>query len=151
MRIVCDTNVLLSAYLFRSGALAWLRDVVDAQQVCLVFDRHTAAELLRVLAYPKFSLTGTERECVLLRVMSHAEVHAPRITGVRKSTAPSCRDPSDQMFIELAYASQAQALVTGDKDLTALTPLSSVAILTPQQLREILARPAETETVDRSD
>jgi len=134
MRIVCDTNVLLSAYLFRSGSLSWLREAIDARHLTLIFDRHTMAELLRVLAYDKFALTKSERERVLLRVMLHADAHAP-VKPPAKRGVPQCRDPDDQMFIDLAYATRADALVSGDKDLTALAMASRVPILTPQQLR----------------
>lgn len=33
---------------------------------------------------------------------------------------PRCRDPHDQIFLELAEAGSAQWLVTGDRDLLAL-------------------------------
>lgn len=140
MRIVCDTNVLLSAYLFRSGTFTWLRDAVDAVRVTLVFDRHTTAELTRVLAYDKFALTKSERQSVLLRVMQHAQPHVPAKVIAKKASAPHCRDPYDQMFIDLAYAAGADALVSGDKDLLALVSASTVPILTPRQLRERLDR-----------
>jgi putative PIN family toxin of toxin-antitoxin system len=135
MRIVCDTNVLLSAYLFRNGTFAWLREAVDAVRFTLVFDRRTTAELLRVLAYDKFALTKSERDSVLLRLMLHAQAHLPAKTGSASRSVPKCRDPQDQMFIDLAYAAGVDALVTGDKDLIALASSSAVPILTPQQLR----------------
>lgn len=164
MRIVCGTNVLLSAYLFRSGksvtptlatactalpptgavpclgrpsaAATWLRQAVDEQHLSLVFDRHTTAELLRVLAYERFALTKSERERVLFRVMLHAQAHLkPKLAATARSIPP-CRDPQDQMFIDLAYAAGVDALVSGDKDLISLASHSAVPILKPQQLRE---------------
>lgn len=136
MRIVCDTNVLLSAYLFRSGTFTWLREAVDAQRLTLVFDRHTTAELLRVLAYEKFALTKSQRQSVLLRVMLHAQAHVkPKLAATARSVPP-CRGPQDQMFIDLAYAAEVDALVSGDKDLIALVSHSAVPILKPLQLRE---------------
>ena len=51
---------------------------------------------------------------------------------------PDCRDPPDRPFLELALACRADALVTGDSDLLALTPVFSVPILTPNGLRELL-------------
>ena len=138
MRIVCDTNVLLSAYLFRSGTFVWLREAVDAIRLTLVFNRYTTAELLRVLAYDKFALTKSERESVLLRVMLHAQAHVPAKAAVQLRGVPQCRDPQDQMFIDLAYAAGLDAIVSGDKDVIALTSASAVPILTPYQLRERL-------------
>lgn len=138
MHIVCDTNVLLSAYLFRNGTFTWLRDAVDATRLTLVFDRHTTAELVRVLAYDKFALTKSERDSVLLRVMLHAQAHVPANAASALGCAPKCRDCQDQIFVDLAYAAGVDALVTGDKDLIALASASAVPIFTAQQLRERL-------------
>lgn len=135
MRIVCDTNVLLSAYLFRSGTFAWLRNALDAVRFTLVFDRHTTAELLRVLAYDKFALTRSERDSVLLRLMLYAQAQLPDKTASGLRNVPKCRDPHDQMFINLAYAAGVDELVSGDKDLIALASSSAVPVVTPQQLR----------------
>jgi putative PIN family toxin of toxin-antitoxin system len=146
IRIVCDTNVLLSAYLFRQGAPGWLREAADKQKLVLVFNRHTAAELLRVLSYGKFALTKAERESVLLRVMLYAEVHvtghAGAVTGRARiaDQAPVCRDPHDQAFIDLAYGAAVHALVTGDKDLLVLAPVSVVPVIAASVLRSEIER-----------
>lgn len=42
-----------------------------------------------------------------------------------------CRDPDDQVFLELAIAAGADAVVTGDADLLALSGNTEVPILTP--------------------
>jgi len=42
-----------------------------------------------------------------------------------------CRDPKDDKFLELAVDGQTQMLVTGDKDLLALSPYRDIQILTP--------------------
>ena len=42
----------------------------------------------------------------------------------------ACRDPDDDMFLELAVAGHATHLVTGDADLLALHPFRGIAILT---------------------
>ena len=47
-----------------------------------------------------------------------------------------CRDPKDDYLLELAYISNADLLVTGDKDLTELRQLGKCEIITLQNLRE---------------
>ncbi len=42
-----------------------------------------------------------------------------------------CRDPRDDIFLELALAAQADFLITGDADLLALHPFHQTAIVTP--------------------
>ena len=65
MRVVLDTNVVLSALLFTSGRLAWIRRAWQHQQLKPLVCRETASELLRVLAYPKFKLSTAEQQALL--------------------------------------------------------------------------------------
>ena len=133
-RAVLDTNVVVSAFVFRAGKLAWLRDaVVNGAVVPLVSDE-TLAEMVRVLAYPRFGLSPEDCGTIIACYMENAEaIKRPR----SRAGLPRCRDPHDEMFIRLAYAGKADALVTGDEDLLALAPESRVAILTPAAFREL--------------
>jgi predicted nucleic acid-binding protein len=45
--------------------------------------------------------------------------------------APLCRDKQYQIFLELAVAGEADALVTGDEDLLVLAGQSIIPIMTP--------------------
>jgi predicted nucleic acid-binding protein len=56
LRVVHDTNVAVSALLFRAGRLAWLRDAWAAGAVVPLVCRSTIAEPEQVLFYPKFDL-----------------------------------------------------------------------------------------------
>ncbi len=126
-RWVLDTNVLLSVLLFPSGRVTRLRDAWRSGVIVPLVSRETTTELLRVLCYPKFKLTPSEREDLLADYLPYCE-------SVIVSTTPplpACRDPFDRPFLELALAAKADALVTGDKDLIALTPAFPIPILTP--------------------
>lgn len=46
-------------------------------------------------------------------------------------TVPQCRYPGDRPFLEVAVAAQADALVTGDKDLLGLAEALPIPILSP--------------------
>lgn len=46
-----------------------------------------------------------------------------------------CRDPDDQVFIELAIASGADVVVSGDADLLVLAGRVGVSILTAAEFR----------------
>ena len=65
LRVVLDTNVLVSALLFNQGRLSWLRPCWHQGQLTPVLAEPTVRELLRVLAYPKFRLQAAERERLL--------------------------------------------------------------------------------------
>ncbi len=131
-RIVLDTNVAVSALVFREGRLAWLREAWAAGRIVPLVSAETVAELVRVLAYPKLKLSEDETKNVLAHYMEHAEAVREAGASLR---VPECRDPDDRKFLQLAYAAGADALVTGDEDLLTLAGKSRVPILTPDALK----------------
>lgn len=132
-RIVLDTNVLVSAVLF-GGEVAWLREAWQLGAALPLASRATVSELLRVLAYPKFRLSGDEREAVLAEYLPWCEsVDVPPSTVV-----PACRDPHDAIFLRLAVAARADALLTGDANLLALDGTVSLPIVRPAGMRRRL-------------
>jgi putative PIN family toxin of toxin-antitoxin system len=133
-RVVFDTNVILSALLFRSGRVSWIGDAWKSRRIIPLVSKETLCELLRVLAYPKFKLTPVEQQTVLESFLPYAET-----VNVRNiQTLPVCRDPYDQMFLILAEQSGADFLVTGDADLLAVEHLKGCPIITPEQFAKIM-------------
>ena len=130
-RLVLDTNVLLSALLFRAGSLSWLRESWHGGVIRPLASRECAAELIRVLAYPKFRLSGPERDDLLADYLPWCET----VMVSPPPPVPDCRDPFDRPFLELAAAGNADGLVTGDRDLLALAGRFDVPIITPAELR----------------
>ena len=47
-----------------------------------------------------------------------------------------CRDPKDNMYLELASSGNADIIVTGDNDLLILDPFSAIRIITPKEFME---------------
>lgn len=137
-RIVLDTNVLVSAPLF-GGEVAWLREAWQINAAVPLASRATVSELIRVLACPKFRLSAGEREAVLAEYLPWCEsVDVPESTAV-----PACRDPHDAIFLRLAVAAHADALLTGDADVLSLDGTISVPIVRPASMGRHLraARP----------
>ena len=136
VRPVLDTNVLVSALLFHSGTLLWLGGAWRSGHIRPLASRQTTAELIRVLAYPKFALSAGERRELLDDYLPFCETVAVPETP---PSVPECRDPFDRPFLELALAGRADALVTGDTDILALAKEFSVPILSPAAFRERLS------------
>ena len=132
LRVVLDTNVAVSALVFREGRLAWLREAWEAGRVVPIVSAETVAELVRVLAYPKLKLSDEETKNVLAHYMEHAEAVREVSASVR---IPECRDPDDRIFLRLAHAARVDALVTGDEDLLAVAGPSRIPILAPSTLK----------------
>ncbi len=138
-RVVLDTNVLVSALIFSTRGTAWLRKAWQCKRMTPLASRDTVRELVRVLAYPKFRLTGEEREALLAEYLPFAE-----IVEVSSSVAgmPRCGDPHDEKFLALALVGKADALVSGDQDLLRLACSFPVPILTPTRFRTLLEAPS---------
>ncbi len=133
-RVVLDTNIILSALLFNTGRLAWLRHAWQGQQLIPLACTETVNELLRVLAYPKFKLTGDEQGKLLTDFLPYAEtVKLPSPWP----DLPVCRDEKDQVFLVLAEIGKADALITGDADILAMHEIFHRRILTASELAEL--------------
>ena len=137
LRVVCDTNVVVSALVFRAGRIGWLREAWSTRVLVPLVSRETLAELVRVLGYPKLRLEAGETKDLLAQYMEHAETVERVGVAVR---IPRCRDPDDRAFLRLAYAARADALVTGDTDLLSLAARSRIPILAPEALKRQLGQ-----------
>jgi putative PIN family toxin of toxin-antitoxin system len=125
-RWVLDTNTLVSRLLLPGGTAARAVDRALALGVPLVSDE-TLAELADVLARPRFDrwVTLAERQA-FIRLLGGV---ARKVRVVHRVQA--CRDPRDDKFLHVALNGQAQAIVTGDRDLLVLDPFHGVRIVTP--------------------
>lgn len=128
-RILFDTNVVVSALLFQKGKLSILRELWQSQKVIPVVSQETVKELLRVLSYPKFTLSRSEQMELLEDYLPFTEVYEGK--SLHHHNIPACRDKTDNPFLVLAKNADVDALVTGDKDLLALKRDFNIPILSP--------------------
>ena len=138
-RVVLDTNIVVSALLFTRGPAVRVRHAWHAGQLLPLASRATVAELVRVLAYPKFRLSAEDQAELLADYLP-----ATTVVSVPEPppAVPPCRDPHDLPVLHLPAAGRADALVTGDADLLALAGQTAWRIVT---LAEVLERlPART-------
>jgi uncharacterized protein len=135
LRIVIDTNILLSALIFSGGRVGIFRQLWQEQRFQPLVSKPTATELIRVLAYPKFKLTEVEREDLLADYLPFCEVV---IMPLELPEIPICRDPFDEAFLHLAIVGQADYLVTGDRDLLVLADVFDCPIVTSTQFLDML-------------
>jgi putative PIN family toxin of toxin-antitoxin system len=129
-RVVFDTSSVVSALLFANGRLAWLREHWREGGCVPLISRATAAELTRVLRYPKFGLSSDDVRELLADYLPYCEVieRAGRCASV-------CRDVSDQIFLDLAESGRADLLISGDLDLLTLAGQTGFLIETPEEYR----------------
>jgi uncharacterized protein len=128
LRVVLDTNVLLSALLF-GGRLSGMVDLWERGAIVPVFSTETFDEFRSALEYPKFSLTAEERAVLIDHCVSYFDVVdvAVKVKGV-------CRDPNDDMFLSCALSASTGFLITGDSDLLSLGKYKNIKIILPAGL-----------------
>lgn len=134
-RVVIDTNLVLSALVFAQGRLSPLRLAWQGALCQPLLSSATAAELMRVLAYPKFKLSVEDQQELLADYL-------PYCTTVRMPAklpaAPDCRDKFDLPFLQLAVVGKADYLVSGDHDLLSLASRFVCPIITAGQFMKTL-------------
>lgn len=123
-RVVIDTNVVVSGLLF-GGIPGEFVTLWKRGQIRPLCSREIIEEYLKVLVYPKFSLSESEIDFILTNeILPWFEV----ITV--KAGMPFVKaDPSDDKFIWCALAGKAKAIISGDDHLVALD-CSPIPILT---------------------
>jgi len=134
MRLILDTNILLSGLLSPLGAPAKLLYAWERKTFTLAVCDALIAEFRDVASRPWFRAR--------LRTSS-AELLA---AGLRDfslfcrdlPSGPVAPDPKDSYLLALAEASQAEFLVTGDKELLSLRQHKSTRIITPGAMIELL-------------
>jgi putative PIN family toxin of toxin-antitoxin system len=125
-RYVFDINVIVSALLFNDSipGQAFFRAVDGGTLLlCAAF----VEQLSEVLSRSKFDryVTRQDRERLLARLIHDAELVTPT------TQIQACRDPDDDLILELAVSGDAASIVTGDNDLLVLHPFRGIAILSP--------------------
>jgi uncharacterized protein len=132
VRIVLDTNVALSALLWRGTPYELLRAIRRHEHVQLYASAALLAELGEVLGRPLMA-----RRIALLRRAAH-EVLADYIDAVELVTplaTPSVvpADPDDDQVIAAAVASEADFLVSGARHLLTLGSHGNTRIISPSE------------------
>lgn len=125
MRVVLDTNVLVSAVL-KDKSVPALAVHLAAHRGTLLKSAATEQQLFAVLARPYLaSLIAPAAHAWLRQIMRAAE-----LVAIMERVAV-CRDPTDDKFLELAVAGRAGLVVSGDADLLALHPFRGIPIVPP--------------------
>ncbi len=125
MRVVADTNVLVSALIFPGGAPEAVYRLALEGRIELVTSRPLLAELGRVLA-ATFGWEPEWTEEAVAEVIRVAELVEPR-----QPVAEIEADPADDRVLEAAEEGNADAIVSGDRHLLALESWRGIRIESP--------------------
>lgn len=119
-RVVLDTNVCLDLFLFQDPRWQFLHDALKHGDIEAVTSTSCRMEFILVLGYTKMQLS-VESQTALLKEFDHLikRVDSPA-EFASSARLPRCKDGDDQKFLELAYVSGADTLITKDKALLKL-------------------------------
>jgi putative PIN family toxin of toxin-antitoxin system len=134
LKIVLDTNVLVSALLKPNSVPGRILNLVLAKQAVLVLDHRIFVEYRDVLYRPEFELP---REAVA-DLLDFLWYSSEQVQG--GDFAVELPDPEDRMFIEVAVNSLADALVTGNIKHFPTSQRHGVHVVTPRQFLDLWVR-----------
>lgn len=130
--VVIDTNLLISAMISPNSIIHdVLKKALDEYTICT--SQQTIDEFLEVARRDKFlrffkDLTNREKFIELIIQSSKIIEPTHHVTD--------CRDPKDNMFLDIALTCNALYLVSGDKNLLELNPYKGVEIITATEFLE---------------
>ncbi|HEY1091668.1 MAG TPA: putative toxin-antitoxin system toxin component, PIN family [Rhodocyclaceae bacterium] len=139
LRVVFDTNVLLSMFVFADSRFAPLRAQVDAGRWFAYTRPDCLEEFRRVLDYAMFKLEP-ERQLAAFEAYVAVARQPQSLLPLEPAPLPRCKDKDDQKFLELARDIEADWLVSSDKALLKLNRkmLGRYRIIKPEQaLKEL--------------
>ena len=134
MRIIIDTNVLVSGVFFGGlpGRLLsmWKDGGIKLVASSDIFNEY--AEVIRRLGrkYPTLETTSI---IDLLAVELE-------IIRTKKIKSPICRDPDDDKFIACAISGKVELIISGDQDLLVLKKFKNIRLITPAQFFQELLK-----------
>lgn len=130
-RFVLDSNLIVSAALFPTS-IAYRAHEKALAEGHLLISTPVVNELEDVLSRKKF-----DRWLALDTRLEFLESLVKQATLVPiTETIVVCRDPKDDKILELAISGTATCIISGDKDLTILSPFRTIPIYTPVEFLE---------------
>ena len=133
MRIVLDTNVVVSGLLTASGPPGQLLELVSSGDLVLVVDDRILSEYQEVLVRPRLKIEILDIEDFLTLAENSEHV----IGAPLPFTLP---DRADEPFLEVAIAGAVDALVTGnEKHFRVPGGKLAVPTLSPRRFLEVVA------------
>lgn len=130
MRVVLDTNVLVSAFIVAGACSRLLDRCISNNRITIILSVSILDEFRDTLAR-KFGHSNEEIKARVEALVEAAEIVEP-------VTFPEqiCRDPDDDAIIGTAVAGDATCIVTGDSDLLVIERFGDLDIVSPSEFAQ---------------
>ena len=133
MRVVLDSNVLLSAYATHGLCESVVLVCLESHEV--VVSEHILRETNDALRQ-KFKVPTSQADSIVAFLRRHCSIVKPS-----EVPAAACRDKQDLDVLGTAVAGRAHCLVSGDRDLLVLREYMGIPILSPRAFCDTVKRP----------
>lgn len=137
MKVILDTNILVSAFIVKNGNPAQILRSID--KIKPITSREILEETEEVLnrnhIKKKYKATDKQIKQYIAVLQQNCVLTRPTITvKVVKD------DPDDDIILTIAKQAKANYIVSGDPHLTKLKEYEGIPILTPAQFIKILVK-----------
>ena len=138
LRLVIDTNVIVSGIISRISAPAELLDAWRERRFLLLSSLDIVNEVRAVLQYPRLRHKYHLSDADIVQVIMLLEHDALLVESDADVAGSVPDDPQDEMFLSCALDGQADAIVSGDHHLLDLGVFRDIPIITARQFLDQL-------------
>ena len=138
MRVVIDTSTWHPVLTSRRPRNHWILRLARRHSIIPVGNRETDAELFEKLREYYAPEHGDTAYLRVRGAYAHYDQYRVVVTDYPSDPTPRCNDQNDQMFIDLAYASDAEILLTRDTKLLTMNGQTPFPIVHDQRARQAL-------------
>lgn len=127
MRIVLDTNVLISGIFFQGPSYrilqAWKNKKIQFIISPEIYDEYSRVTEVISRKYPGIDISEILKLIAIYSEISQSYVLSEQV----------CEDPDDDKFIACAISNEARYIVSGDKHLLKISGYQGIRVLKPQE------------------
>ena len=131
MRVVIDTNVLISALLWKKKLIS-LYHLINQYKITLCFSKATLAELIRVTSYPHIVAKAKQEKIDLIKLIRRLASKSILCQPLRIPDLIKV-DRFDNHFLACAQACGASFIISGNKHLLKLKEFQGIPIISPSE------------------
>lgn len=125
MKILFDTNVLISGFISRGYSFDVIKDAIFRHEV--YYTKYLLTEVQRILS-TKFPLSDETVDFIIYTIKRHFT------KGRSADTVEKiCRDPDDNQVLADIIKNDIDIIVTGDKDILELKAYQGIKIISPKE------------------
>lgn len=136
IKLILDTNIFFSAFVFDKRILKLLDYCFENFEI---YSSNNILKEIEIVLFRKKTVDLIKNFDVIITQKFIDKIVSDSIFVNSKLNILVCRDPKDNMFLELASESKADFIITGDADLLVVKKFEDCKILTPSQFIDLLS------------